>query len=535
MPTFSRLTYLLTGLVIMSFSSAEAGRESYQLARGLHQLEVEKHPKRVGLRAASTHQEANQEGLMGSELATHFETNQPLGGFRLFTFDGDDADAHLNTLRSRDSVQTGTHTYVIPGTNVPLVPTGELYIRFHFKTTGTRSAEILAAHGLERHGSKEYVVKVTPASHNPFETAFLLAALSEVEKVEPDFAVPIQRLGFDSLVNDQWHLKNTGECRGTTKGLKAGADARVIEAWDVLEANFGEGRRYGSQDVTVAIIDDGFDLNHPDIGAGRVAHPRDFTRDSDDPRPDDGDWHGTSCAGVAVGALGGGDILGAAPTSRFIPIRWGYGLSDGEVEAWFDFAMQNGADIVSNSWGAAADFFPLSTRQWKAIYRCATEGRGGKGCVVVFAAGNSNHNINAPKSGTLDGFATHPRVIAVAASTSMDERSDYSNYGLEISVSAPSSGKGGMGILTADVEGKPGYSPTDYTYDFGGTSSACPLVAGIAGLVLSANPELTALEVRDILEKTARKIGGETGFSYEFGHGCVNAKAAVEMALERRK
>ncbi len=205
------------------------------------------------------------------------------------------------------------------------------------------------------------------------------------------------------------------------------------------------------------------------------------------------------------------------------------------MEAWFDFAMQSGADIISNSWGAAADFFPLSTRQWDAIYRCTTEGRDGKGCVVVFAAGNSNHNINAPSKGTLDGFATHPRVIAVAASTSMDERSHYSNYGLEISVTAPSSGKGGMGILTADVEGKPGYSPTDYTYDFGGTSSACPLVAGIAGLVLSANPELTALEVRDILEKTARKIGGETGFSYEFGHGCINAKAAVEKALEMRK
>lgn len=75
MPTFSRLTYLLTGLVVMSFSSAEAGRESYQLARGLHQLKVEKHPKRVGLRAASTHQEADQEGLMGSELATQFTTN----------------------------------------------------------------------------------------------------------------------------------------------------------------------------------------------------------------------------------------------------------------------------------------------------------------------------------------------------------------------------------------------------------------------------------------------------------------------------
>jgi Subtilase family len=109
-------------------------------------------------------------------------------------------------------------------------------------------------------------------------------------------------------------------------------------------------------------------------------------------------------------------------------------------------------------------------------------------------------------------------------------------------ICAPSSGAGGWGILTSDVTGLlaqsgawRGYSEGDYTYEFGGTSSACPLVAGIAGLVLSVNQGLTAVEAKQILQKTARKIGSPksydgVGHSKEFGFGCVDADAAVNMA-----
>ena len=143
-------------------------------------------------------------------------------------------------------------------------------------------------------------------------------------------------------------------------------------------------------------------------------------------------------------------------------------------------------------------------------------GRNGLGCVIVFAAGNSNHDINDPDGGTVDGFATHPDVIAVAACNSRDERSNYSNFGKEISLCAPSSGMGGRGILTSDVRGtfqfhgvtyEAGYEAGDYTRTFGGTSSATPLVAGICALLLSVNPALTAKQVKEILESTARRIG----------------------------
>jgi subtilisin family serine protease len=128
----------------------------------------------------------------------------------------------------------------------------------------------------------------------------------------------------------------------------------------------------------------------------------------------------------------------------------------------------------------------------------------------------------------------------------MDIRSPYSNFGATISVCAPSSGAGGWGILTADVTGVSvingismplGYADGDYDFDFGGTSSACPLVAGVCALVLTINPSLTAAEVKSILQQSARKIGAPEdyvqGHSRFFGHGCVDAKGATALAKAR--
>jgi subtilisin family serine protease len=148
----------------------------------------------------------------------------------------------------------------------------------------------------------------------------------------------------------------------------------------------------------------------------------------------------------------------------------------------------------------------------------------------------------------VNGFAIHPDVIAVGASNSLDEYPDYSNVGREIWICAPSSGGGGRDITTADVTGEfvdstgtvrsAGYVPGDYYEHFGKTSSACPLVAGICGLILSANPALTAAETRAILKQTARRIGDAAlydadGHSRLFGFGCVHAEAAVAAAMAR--
>ena len=208
-----------------------------------------------------------------------------------------------------------------------------------------------------------------------------------------------------------------------------------------------------------------------------------------------------------------------------------------------------------------------------------TGGPRGKGCVICFAAGNYNASIDDPVNAEghvwldygagrqrrtvgpiLNGYAAHPNVIAVAASTSLNRHAEYSNYGPQISVAAPSNNfhyldrnlfVPGRGITTADNgRNGDGFNPNGiYTDRFGGTSSATPLVAGVAALVLSINPDLSAADVKDILQSTADKITDNepsivTGKNYGeydsrghcqwFGYGRVNAAKAAAEAKRRR-
>jgi subtilisin-like proprotein convertase family protein len=222
-----------------------------------------------------------------------------------------------------------------------------------------------------------------------------------------------------------------------------------------------------------------------------------------------------------------------------MPVRTSGWLSDTSIEDLFQYAIDNNADVISCSWKASGAYFPLSTRMNGIIHKAATQGRqNGKGCVILFAAGNESAPLNDRLNNVNyhQGFALHPDVIAVAASNSLDEQSNYSNYGPELTICAPSSGSPGKGIVTTDRRGGHGYSSGDYTFSFGGTSSSTPLCAGLAGLILSVDPDLTSAEVRNIIMNTADKIdpsGGQyntNGHSPIYGHGRINAEAAVVMA-----
>lgn len=454
----------------------------------------------------------------------------------------------LAMLRQSDTIAIGTEVFYTSDDEMPFVPTGEIFLRFRADVGDAEMQEQLDREQLEVvevRPDNTFIVAVTTASAPVLEVASRLQELPIVSVAEPDLATFGRlkqefALPSEALLQEQWHLRNAGFHHRTSLGFKKGADARVIEAWQHAGS-------LGSPEVVIAIIDDGFDLKHPDLAApNKIVAARDFTRNSADPEPDwrRQDWHGTACAGVAVGAPNNDVIVGAAPVCRLMPVRWGRELSFKEIAAWFGWVEEQGAWVVSCSWGAQAKNYPLSREVREAIERCARHGRGGKGIVICFAAGNDNHDINdSPAS--LDGFAIHPDVIAVAASTSRDQRAHYSNFGDEISVCAPSSGAGGYGITTADVSGtymidgvtyERGYARGLVTHGFGGTSSACPLVAGICALVLSANPDLTASEVKDIIQRTARKIGDPSsydgnGHSRYFGYGCVNALDAVKLAL----
>jgi subtilisin-like proprotein convertase family protein len=266
-----------------------------------------------------------------------------------------------------------------------------------------------------------------------------------------------------------------------------------------------------------------------------------------------------------------------------MPLRMTGFLDDAAIEEMFRWAMQQGAAVISCRWSPAAIKYPLSLRQRLVLTQAATQGRDGKGCVIVFSAGNANRPVhgtvnerdwprNAVSGRTewLSGFAVHPDVITVSACTSLNGKSAYSNWGRDVAVAAPSNNghptvslpetgsiktgppiataTPGRGMVTSDRTGTAGYDRDAYTHTFGGTSSACPEVAGVAALVLSANPSLTARAVKQILQQTADKITDTTpdpqlgtrygtydqqGHSQWFGYGRVNAYRAVMEAKRR--
>nr|WP_225906791.1 S8 family serine peptidase [Thermoleptolyngbya sp. PKUAC-SCTB121] len=490
------------------------------------------------------------------------------------------ADAGIDRARAHRYVAFASHVYQLaqnPQTRVYL--TDELTVQFANSVTTEAMGAIALELGLKPAQPvvgipQTYVFEVTPqARANPIKLANQLMRRPDVLLAEPNIVIRAQQLyrPQEPEYPRQWYLQTQGSSQ-----IAPTAHISVEPAWDVTR---------GSRAVVVAVTDDGFDLNHPDFqGPGKIVQPRDFKLQTNLPLPEAShENHGTACAGVAIAEENQFGIVGVAPGCSLMPLRTTGFLDDQAIESLFDWALQKGAAVVSCSWGASAAYFPLSLRQRAAINRAATQGRGGKGCVVVFAAGNANRPIsgtvneqgwvnNVLRGNTqwLNGFAVHPDVIAVAASTSLDKKAAYSNWGDAISVTAPSNNAPpgmwlpqtgytytgpqiraalpGVGVFTTDRLGAAGYDPGSFTNTFGGTSSACPVVAGVAALVLSVNPDLTAREVKQILQETADKIVDPdpdpqlglrfgtydaSGHSKWFGYGKVNAARAVEAARRR--
>ena len=128
--------------------------------------------------------------------------------------------------------------------------------------------------------------------------------------------------------------------------------------------------------------------------------------------------------------------------------------------------------------------------------------------------------------------AAYPESIAVGASSDRNCRSHYSQFGPELAFLAPgSAGFNNLGMHTTDRSGSSGYGPLNYVDDFGGTSSASPVAAGIVGLMLSRNPTLSPAQVKQILQDTADKVG--VGITYvngrhpRYGSGRLNAARAL--------
>ena len=338
----------------------------------------------------------------------------------------------------------------------------------------------------------------------------------------------------DPLFTQQWHLRNTGQSSGM-----AGIDVNAAPVWDSFK---GTGKR-------IAIVDDGLQTSHPDLSPNvDLVNDHDWNDATpDDPSPDVlTDFHGTSCAGVAAGRgnnnLG---ISGAAPEATLVGLRLiAAGVSDAEEAEALAWRPQV-IDIYSNSWGPGDDGKTLEAPGplvRAAFANSAATGRGSRGSIFVWAGGNGRESIDNSNN---DGYANSIYTVAVAALTNTGAPAYYSEAGANLLISTPSSG-GTLGIVTADLMGSGGYNngsllaDNNYTNDFGGTSSACPLAAGCIALMLQANPNLGWRDVKEILIRSAAKVspaspgwatnGAGFHFHHDYGAGLLNAQTAVILA-----
>ncbi|MEM8527103.1 MAG: S8 family serine peptidase [Bacteroidota bacterium] len=509
-----------------------------KVKNGKNELFLRKSSNLVGLRT-------NQE-LENVEEAQYVEEqlHQNLGGFNVVKLEkGEkDIDSKLDEVRGKEEVEVGTHVYYTEASNRPIIPTGEIIIQFQDGTSPEEQNMAMSEYSLalvDRKDEYTVIAKVTADSPNPLKVANYLQQISMVKWAEPDLDTPLDEYNFvrpdDNLLDHQWHLNNNGFVADANWRLKKGADAKIVDAWKRLG-------NMGSSDVVVAIIDNGFDVTHPDLKA-KIHRPFDnWSNSKRIPGKESGYSHGTPCASVAVAASNGKGIVGAAPNSKFMPVN-GTSFSTRATERMFDYCVDNGADIISCSWGTTDPNFSLNSIKKSALAKAARKGRNGKGCIVLFAVGNDDVDF-------VNFYAAHPDVIAVAASTSQDKHANYSNRGREVTICAPSNGDWpiiagrawwdeGVSWETGTYKyWRDGRARGDHYKHFGGTSSACPLVAGICALILSANPALTAKEVKEILQQTADKIGSPSeyidGHSPKYGYGRVNADRAVAEAIRRK-
>ncbi len=537
--------------------------------RGGEKVFIQKEPQYFTAIIANAHSLQRIEQLKGVEEVVRIQD-----GIYRVKADAKALDKAMDTIRSGAINEVVHHAYHPVGNQATrYYLTDKITVRFKPETSHQEIEDIMQQTGLKLFRQypgedKLYLFEVTDsAGKNPIKVTNDLAEREEVIYAEPELINRFKPLYIptDTLFDKQWHLQSREDVE-----LTAGADISAPEAWDMTK---------GTRQVVVAVIDDGFDLSHPDLsGEGKIVFAKDYVDGDKEPFPtvEDGDYHGTPCAGVAIGEENGEGIVGAAPGCAFMPVRINIGaIQDHELWQVFDETGQH-ADVISNSWGPVPVYAPLpSSLKEKFTQLSETGGPRGKGCLILFAAGNYNAPIHDPDNKyfvwyhpdygevtqtgpILNGNAAHPDVMAVAASTSQNRKAAYSNWGKEISVSAPSNNfhpinyrqkVPGRGIWTTDneVQGQ-GFTPNSrYTGDFGGTSSATPLAAGVAALVFSANPTLTAKEVKQILQQTADKITdpipdpvlGNTKGTYDadghsewFGYGKVNAAKAVAKALE---
>ena len=296
-----------------------------------------------------------------------------------------------------------------------------------------------------------------------------------------------------------------------------------------IEAELGWNHSTGSSSVLIAVLDDAIAIDHQDLAAniytnsaesgglpfldddanGRAddINGYDVADNDADPRPpsgasgnNDGFAHGTHVAGIAGAVTNNGTGMASIGYSiTILPVKIGKN-SNGSLSGGLDgvfYAMRSGADVISMSWGTNSDAL---------TFRTLIQQASSSGIVMVAAAGNEgDQTIHYP--------AAYPEVIGVGATDQNDQKASFSNFGNTVDVMAP-----GVGIYSTLPEANNTYG------NLSGTSMATPMVAGLAGLVLSQSPGLNPTQVKQRIQQGCDDISAQNpGFSGQIGSGRINA------------
>jgi subtilisin family serine protease len=322
-----------------------------------------------------------------------------------------------------------------------------------------------------------YVLKVPAGA--VAQSIASLAACPEVRLVEPNYISQ----AADTIPSDPgWGLQY---------GL---VNIRAPQGWDIST---------GSSAVTIAIVDTGVDLGHPDLAA-KIVPGFDFV--NGDPVPQDDNGHGTHVAGIAAAITNNGaGVAGVSWGARIMPVKVLDASGSGtfaNVAAGIVWAADHGAQVINLSLGADSA---------SSVLEDAVNYAYSKGVILVAAAGNfGGEFVLYP--------ARYPHVIAVAATDNTNDHAYFSNFGPEIDVSAP-----GVSIYSTELGGVYGYHS--------GTSMSTPYVSGLAAILRglpgsSGSPDLIAKD----MESTALDLG-LAGPDELYGYGLIQIDGAIRAAL----
>ena len=333
-----------------------------------------------------------------------------------------------------------------------------------------------------------------------------LSSNPDIEYAEPNFTEKLQAVPNDQLFQLQWALSNSGQSVQAVYG-NSGADIKAESAWDICR---------GTSGVIIAVLDTGVDYTHADLAKNMWVNSKETAGNGVD---DDGNgyrddyhgWsffdqndnvmdtngHGTACAGIiAAEANNGIGIAGVCWGAKIMPLKVFPGSSEYTTDEMCTrailYAVDNGAKIISASWGSHNN---------SALLNDAIKYAADRGVVCIFSAGNDNSSQPYYP-------ASNPLAISVGATDNRDRRAPTSNYGAWVDVFAP-----GVGIYTT--------LPGNTYGSKSGTSMSCAYVAGVVGLILSQNPNISPADVKQIVKLRSDRV------SDPLVTGRINAYLAV--------